>query len=60
MRCPMGVKTSTTTRLEWFARNRRLVIIATMTWDSPVCELSAWTISSGRVFAVRKSELGGR
>src|SRR5262245_6169970 len=32
--------------------------IATMTWDKPVCMLSTWTISAGRVFAVRKSELG--
>jgi hypothetical protein len=58
VRCPIGVDTSTTTRLGWFARNRRLVIIATMTWDNPVCKLSAWIISAGRVFAVRKSEFG--
>src|SRR5215475_2944916 len=35
-RCPIGVATSTTTRLGWLARNRRLVIIATMTWGNPV------------------------
>jgi hypothetical protein len=54
----MGVDTSITIRLGWSARNRRLVIIATMTWNNPVCKLSAWTIHAGRVFAVRRSELG--
>ena len=48
------------TRLGCPARNMRLLIIATMTWATPVSKSSAYTTRAGRVFAVWRSECGNK
>src|SRR6185295_13911745 len=46
------------TRLAWPARERLLVIIATMTCERPVPRSSAWMTRTGRSLAVRRLESG--
>src|SRR5437660_1697003 len=58
--CPSGVASATNTRLGCPARERLLVIIATVVWGRPVFRLSAWTTKTGRGFEVRRLESGNR